>query len=158
MRMPRNKSRKVSALSAVAATAALLLDPSACSTNCYAFTPTASSGTAHRTLGPLHLLDDASSSAGPSLLPLNSLHSSGRPATASYRPTSTSNHLASPRDRTTRLHAAKNKGGAIEPDYSNLQPQVYPQRWVQLAYLSLLALLVSSGTRCVGMNGVYLCA
>lgn len=26
-------------------------------------------------------------------------------------------------------------------DYSSMQPQVYPQRWVQLAYLSLLALM-----------------
>ena len=138
-RMPRNASRKVQALSAVAATAAIMLDPSACSTNCYAFTPTASSVTAqHRTLDPLHLSDATSSSAGSSLAPLNSLHSSAK----SY-PTSTSNHLASRRDRTMRLYAAKNKGGEIEPDYSNLQPRVYPQRWVQLAYLSLLALLVS---------------
>ena len=40
------------------------------------------------------------------------------------------------------LHAAKNERGDI--DYANMKPQVYPQRWVQLAYLSLLALLVSS--------------
>ena len=143
-RMPRSTSRKVSALSAVAATAALILDPSACSTNCYAFTPMASSGTAqHRILGPLHLSDETSASAGSSLVPLNSLHSSERRAAASHRVTSTSNHLASSRDRNMRMYAAKNKGVEIEPDYSNLQPRVYPQRWVQLAYLSLLALLVS---------------
>jgi hypothetical protein len=52
-----------------------------------------------------------------------------------------------------RLYAAKNKGGEIEPDYSNLQPRVYPQRWVQLAYLSLLALLVSSAVPAHDMLG-----
>ena len=55
-------------------------------------------------------------------------------------PTSTSTNLASSKDRMA-LYAAKNKGG--EMDYANMKPQVYPQRWVQLAYLSLLALLVS---------------
>lgn len=32
-------------------------------------------------------------------------------------------------------------GSSIEVDYSKVKPQVVPQRWVQLAYLSLLALL-----------------
>jgi FLVCR family feline leukemia virus subgroup C receptor-related protein len=31
--------------------------------------------------------------------------------------------------------------GAEKPDYANMVPQVYPQRWVQLGYLSALALL-----------------
>ena len=150
--MSRRIPSKVAALSAVAATA-LILDPT-CSTSssccAYAFTPTSSTTSSLRTTsGPLHLLNDCSRD---SLVPQNSLQSMDRRimASSSMRipPTSSSSNLvvASRRDRMA-LYAAKNKGGEI--DYANMKPQVYPQRWVQLAYLSLLALLVSfSCTTC----------
>ena len=137
--MPRRIPSKVATLSAVAATA-LILDPT--SSCAYAFTPTPGTASSLRTSGPLHL---SSNHAAESFVPRNSLHSlDGRTmASSSMRipPTSTSRNLASRRDRMMVLHAAKNEGGDI--DYANMKPQVYPQRWVQLAYLSLLALLVS---------------
>lgn len=39
------------------------------------------------------------------------------------------------------LSGTGKKDGSAEIDYSQVKPQVVPQRWVQLAYLSLLALL-----------------
>ena len=132
---------KVAALSAVAATA-LILDPP--TTSCaFAFTPTPGTASSLKTSGPLHL---SSYHAAGSFVPQNSLLSSDERTLASSSirilPTSTSRNLASSKDRMA-LYAAKNEGGEIEPDYANMKPQVYPQRWVQLAYLSLLALLVS---------------
>ena len=43
----------------------------------------------------------------------------------------------------TRLRAGEDSTGSGESeiDFANMMPQVYPQRWIQLAYLSLLALL-----------------
>ena len=44
----------------------------------------------------------------------------------------------------SKLYAEQPNGSSPEqqqPDYASLTPQVYPQRWVQLTYLSLLALL-----------------
>ena len=130
---------KVAALSAVAATA-LILDPP--TTSCaFAFTPTPGTASSLKTSGPLHL---STTRAAGSFVPQNSLLSSDERTLASSSirilPTSTSRNLASPKDRMV-LYAAKNEGGEI--DYANMKPQVYPQRWVQLAYLSLLALLVS---------------
>ena len=137
--MPRRIPSKVATLSAVAATA-LFLDPT--SSCAYAFTPTPGTASSLRTPGPLHL---SNKHEADSLVPRNSLHSlDGRTmASSSMRipPTSTSSNLASRRDRMMVLHAAKNERGDI--DYASMKPQVYPQRWVQLAYLSLLALLVS---------------
>lgn len=153
--MPRRIPSKVAAVSAVAATA-LILDPpmSSCA---YAFTPTSSAASSLRTSGPLHL---SNRHVPDSFVPRNSLLSSDRRSVASSSSsmripsTSTSKKL----DR-MELHAA-NKGGEIEPDYANMKPQVYPQRWVQLAYLSLLALLVSfvqnSAKRCA--RNLFSCA
>ena len=146
----RIPSKVASALSAVVSTA-LILDPT-CSTSssccAYAFTPTSGTATSLRTSGPLHLMNDR---AGDSLVPQNSLQSMDRRimASSSMRipATSTSSNLVASRRDRMALYAAKNKGGEI--DYANMKPQVYPQRWVQLAYLSLLALLVSfSCTAC----------
>lgn len=39
------------------------------------------------------------------------------------------------------VKSTTSEGAIVEIDYSNVKPQVVPQRWVQLAYLSLLALL-----------------
>lgn len=136
--MTRRIPSKVATLSAVAATA-LMLDPT--SSCAYAFTATSGTASSLRTSGPLHL---SNKHAGGSFVPRNSLVSLDRRTLASSSmripPTSTSTNLASSKDRMA-LYAAKNKGG--EMDYANMKPQVYPQRWVQLAYLSLLALLVS---------------
>ena len=48
-------------------------------------------------------------------------------------------------DESDKIAATENsmtsKGATAQIDYSNVKPQVVPQRWVQLAYLSLLALL-----------------
>jgi hypothetical protein len=135
--MPRRTPTKgAAALSAVAATA-LLFDPSSTSSAgcfCHAFTPSLSGTPA----GPLHLLNanEAATAIHGSLVPQNSLVSDRRTV---RRPTSTSSHFNG--RMTLALHATKKGGGDI--DYANMTPQVYPQRWVQLAYLSLLALLVS---------------
>jgi hypothetical protein len=59
------------------------------------------------------------------------------------------NHRTSSRTSTTTLYFFggnnnnnnNNEEEATAIDYSQIEPQVYPQRWVQLAYLSLLALL-----------------
>ena len=42
---------------------------------------------------------------------------------------------------TKQLVRMKNDDANVEMDYKNLKPKVYKQRWTQLAYLSLLALM-----------------
>lgn len=52
--------------------------------------------------------------------------------------------VTSPRAQFTQLQGlldGRNKDNAEVIDYSNMEPRVYPQRWIQLGYLSVLALV-----------------
>ena len=72
------------------------------------------------------------------------LHSSNRDMNINTRSnylSKTPTRILMEQDQSSTRLLAKEANGDGEIDYSKLKPKVYPQRWVQLGYLSALALI-----------------